>query len=76
MGSMIQIRHVPDDLHRRLKARAALEGLSLSDYLLREIRVIADRPSVAEMQARLASRAPVKFRGTAAGAVRAERDSR
>ena len=34
MPKMIQLRHVPDDLHRRLKARAALEGLSLSDYLV------------------------------------------
>jgi plasmid stability protein len=44
---MIQLRQVPDDLHRKLKARAALEGLSLSDYLLAEIRRTAERPTVA-----------------------------
>ena len=47
MSKMIQLRHVPDDLHRKLKARAAMEGLSLSDYLLQEIRRIAERPTVA-----------------------------
>jgi antitoxin FitA len=59
MSKMIQIRNVPDALHRRLKARAALEGKSLSDYLLAEIREIAERPTVEEMRARLARRAPV-----------------
>jgi plasmid stability protein len=76
MSTMIQIRHVPDDVHRRLKARAALEGLSLSEFLLREVRAIAERPSADEMRTRLAAREPVKLRGTAARAVRAERDSR
>jgi antitoxin FitA len=54
MSKMIQLRHVPDALHRRLRARAALEGLSLSDYLLREIRRIAELPAPAKMRARLA----------------------
>jgi len=76
MTTMIQIRHVPDEVHRKLKSRAALEGLSLSDFLLREVRAIADRPSLAELQSRLASRAPVRTRVSAAKAVRAERDSR
>ena len=44
MSRMIQIRNVPDALHRRLKSRAALEGKSLSDYLLAEIREAAERP--------------------------------
>lgn len=43
----IQIRNVPDALHRELKARAAEEGLSLSDYVLAELRAIAGRPSMA-----------------------------
>lgn len=73
---MIQIRHVPEDLHRKLKAKAALEGLSLSDFLLREVRTIAERPSVEELRARLASRTPVKSRIPIAKAVRSERDSR
>ena len=57
---MIQLRHVPDDLHRKLKARAALAGMSLSDYLLREIRDIAERPTIAELRARLTRRAAVR----------------
>jgi plasmid stability protein len=76
MTKMIQLRHVPDDLHRKLKARAALEGLSLSDYLLREVRQIAERPTPAELQARIARRMPVAPRQTTAHAVRAERDAR
>lgn len=76
MGKMIQLRHVPDELHRRLKARAALEGLSLSDYLLREIRRSAERPTVPELRARLAARPPVAVRTTPAKAVRAERERR
>jgi hypothetical protein len=76
MGRMIQLRHVPDELHRRLKARAALEGLSLSDYLLREVQRIAERPSVPELRARLAGRAPVAVRTSPAKAIRAEREPR
>ena len=76
MGTMIQIRHVPEDIHRTLKSRAALEGLSLSDYLLREIRVLADRPSPAELRARLSSRSGVRTEESMAEAVRAERDAR
>lgn len=76
MGAMIQIRHVPEDIHRTLKSRAALEGLSLSDYLLREIRELASRPSPAELRARLSSRARVDTRESMAEAVRAERDAR
>ncbi len=73
---MIQIRNVPDTVHRKLKGRAALEGLSLSDFLLREIRLLAERPSVDELRARLASRSPVELDVSSAEAVRAERDSR
>jgi antitoxin FitA len=74
MSKMIQIRSVPDALHRRIKARAALEGKSLSDYLLAEIREIAERPTVEEMRARLARRAAVTPSVEPALAVRAERD--
>ena len=76
MPTMIQLRHVPDDLHRTLKSRAALAGMSLSDYLLREIRDIAERPTVAELRARLARRTPVHPTLSPARAVRAERDGR
>jgi plasmid stability protein len=56
---MIQIRNVPDDLHRKLKARAAAAGLSLSDYLLRMAERDAARLTMAELQARLQTREPV-----------------
>jgi antitoxin FitA len=76
MTKMIQLRHVPDDLHRKLKARAALEGLSLSDYLLQEVRRAAERPTPAEIRQRLAERPVVTPRISPARAVRAERDRR
>jgi antitoxin FitA len=76
MPKMIQLRHVPDELHRKLKARAALDGLTLSDYLLREITKVAERPTPAELQARLKRRAVVTTRESAAQAIRAERDAR
>lgn len=76
MPTMIQLRHVPDDLHRKLKARAAMAGMSLSDYLLREIRDIAERPTIAELQTRLAKRTGVQPTLSPARAVRAERDGR
>lgn len=76
MSKMIQLRHVPDELHRRLKARAALEGLSLSDYLLREVKRIAERPTLVELRERIAQRAPVTPRIQPARAVRVERERR
>ena len=76
MPTMIQLRHVPDDLHGKLKARAALAGMSLSDYLLRHIQEIAERPTLAELRARLARRAPVRPTLPPAKAARAERDGR
>ena len=76
MGVMIQIRNGPPQLHRRLKSRAALAGMSLSDYLLSEIREVAERPTVEELRARLESRAPIISDLATAEAVRAERDSR
>lgn len=76
MSKMIQIRNVPDDLHRKLKARSALAGMSLSDYLLAEIRRSAEKPTPAEMRERLAGRTPVVPPVSPADAVRAERDAR
>ena len=73
---MIQLRHVPDVLHRTLKARAAKAGMSLSDYLLAEIRTIAERPTLEEFRERLHRRRPVTLPVSAARLVRAERDSR
>lgn len=76
MSRMIQIRNVPDQLHRTLKARAALAGMSLSDFLLAEVRRIAERPSREEMRERLSRRKPVKLRTPVADAVREERERR
>ena len=73
---MIQIRNVPDALHRKLKSRAALAGMSLSDYLLQQIREVAERPTIEEMRARLERRSAVTLSVDTADAVRAERDSR
>lgn len=74
MTSMIQIRNVPDTLHRKLKSRAALAGMSLSDYLLSEIRVVAERPTTDELRAQLQRRSAVTPSLQPAEAVRAERD--
>jgi plasmid stability protein len=76
MSRMIQIRNVPDTLHRTLKSRAALAGMSLSDYLLRELRLIAEKPTIEEMRKRLHQLEPVVLTESAADAVRAERDAR
>jgi antitoxin FitA len=74
MTTMIQIRNVPDALHRRLKSRAALAGMSLSDYLLSEIRRVAERPTLDELRARLERRPETIPSVSPAQAVRAERD--
>lgn len=76
MSKMIQMRNVPDELHRTLKARAALEGRSLSDYLVAEISVLAQRPSPSELRRRLAGRARVRLSRSSADLVREERDAR
>jgi plasmid stability protein len=73
---MIQLRNVPEGLHRTLKARAALAGMSLSDYLVREIRRVAERPTIAELRERLERRTRVNSRVSAADAIREERDAR
>jgi len=76
MPVMVQIRNVPSDLHRELKARAALEGMSLSEYLLREMRHALDRPSLDEIRKRLSRRQSVRPHPAPVAAVRAERKSR
>lgn len=76
MPKMVQIRNMPDQIHARLKARAAMAGMSLSDYLLGELRHVAELPTVEEMLARLEGREPVCPAESAEEAVRAERDSR
>ncbi len=76
MSKMIQLRNVPDDLHKRLKARAALAGLSLSDYLIREVRRGAERPTPDELRERLAKLPPVMTRVKPAEIIREERERR
>ena len=58
--SLIQVRNVPEDVHRTLKARAALAGTSLSEYVLREITRVARSPTPEELDARIRSRAAAK----------------
>ena len=76
MSIMVQIRNVPTGLHRQLKARAALEGMSLSEYLLREVSRAVERPTLEEIKQRLGRRTPVRPRTAPASAVRAEREGR
>jgi len=76
MTKMIQIRNVPIDLHRKLKSRAALEGTSLSDFLLKEIRQLAERPPLQELAQRLRTRTPVSYRISPARMLREERERR
>jgi len=76
MSVMIQIRNVPEALHRKMKVRAAQAGMSLSDYLRAEIERIAALPTRDEMLARLHGRKRVNLRTPAAEIIRRERDSR
>jgi hypothetical protein len=73
---MIQLRHVPDALHRRLKARAALAGLSLSNFLVREVQKIAEQPTLEEMLERLKRRTPYTGSIPPTSLIREERDRR
>ncbi len=76
MHRMIQLRNVPDTLHRKLKARTALAGVSLSDYLLSEIKKTVEYPTREELLELLHQRKAVKLSESPADAVRAERYSR
>lgn len=67
--TMIQIRNVPEDVHRALKARAATAGMSLSDYLRKEIEAIARRPTLEDVLARVAAHEPVELPQAAADLV-------
>jgi antitoxin FitA len=76
MSKMIQLRNVPDALHRRLKARAAMAGMSLSDYLVAEVKEIAERPTLTELRERVQQRAPISAELDTARLVREEREMR
>jgi plasmid stability protein len=74
--AMVQIRNVPAEFHRRLKARAAIEGMSMSDYILREIGKALDRPTRQEVLDRLRAQPERRLKRSAAVVIRAERDAR
>jgi plasmid stability protein len=76
MSKMIQLRNVPDALHRSLKARAAMAGMSLSDYLLAEIKEVAERPTLAELRETLHQRKRVSTEFDTARLLREEREAR
>ena len=76
MEKMIQVRNVPAVIHRTLKVRAATAGMSLSDYLLKELREIAERPTLAEFRAHLNTRGRVSSIPDTAGLLREERAAR
>ena len=73
---MVQIRNVPSELHRRLKARAAIEGMSMSDYVLRELRKALERPTREDVLERLRGQPVRRLARRPADVIRAERDSR
>ena len=73
--TMVQLRNVPTEIHRRLKARAAIEGMSMSDYVLREVRKALDRPTRQEFLERLKARPVRRLRRSTAEIIRAERDA-
>ena len=74
--TMVQIRSVPSEFHRRLKARAAMEGMSMSDYILREIGKALERPTRQEVLDRLRTGSGRRLARSAADVIRAERDAR
>ncbi len=76
MSTMIQIRNVPDDIHRRTKARAALAGMTMSEYILRELEKTLERPTRAELLARIAELPRVELTPIPAEIIREERDAR
>ncbi len=76
MSKMIQIRDVPDEVHRILKARAAREGMSLSDFLKRELERITERPSLLEWLDRVQQIKPIPMKRSAAEVIRELRDER
>lgn len=76
MSIMIQIRNVPVEVHRKAKARAALEGLTLSDFALRALERELARPTVGELAARIRALEPVADAPAAARIIREEREGR
>jgi plasmid stability protein len=76
MNKMIQIRNVPEKLHRKLKARAAAEGMTLSDYLREEIERLSTKPTLKQWAEELRKRNVDYGPISAAELIRMDRDSR
>ncbi len=76
MGRMVQIRNMPEEMHRKLKTRAAEAGMSLSEYLIRELRRSAEMPTQEEVFRRLKQLSRFNPKTPPAEAVRQERDRR
>jgi plasmid stability protein len=76
MAKMIQIRNVPEPVHRTLKMRAAEAGMTLSDYLLAEVEQVAKRPTIEELTERIRARSAVAVKGSSASVIRRHRDAR
>ena len=76
MSKMIQVRNVPEEVHRTLKARAAAAGMSLSDYVKRDLEIAAARPTLEEIDARVSARGASAVRAeTVIGALREAREA-
>jgi len=76
MSKMIQVRDVPDDVHRTLKSRSAREGMSLSDFIKRELGRVAERPTMQEWLKRTQQAKPIPAKKTAVQVIRELRDER
>jgi plasmid stability protein len=76
MSTMIQIRNVPGEIHRKVKARAALEGISMSEFALRELRKAIARPSREDLLRRIGEEPAAELDPQPAEVIRAERDAR
>jgi plasmid stability protein len=75
MPKLLQVREVPDDVHRTLKVRAAQAGTSLSEYVRAELELMASRPTPEELRARLESRLPVEAGERPADLIRRQREA-
>ena len=75
MSKMIQVRNVPEPIHRALKAKAALAGKSLSDWILDELQILAALPSEEELLERLREAEPFVMQGSSAKLIRKDRDA-
>ena len=76
MATMIQIRNGPEAIHRQIKARASLSGMSMSEFILQELKRVIERPSREEVLDRLAKLPGVELEPSPAELIRSERDSR